>query len=132
MQQRFDPHTLFVTVVTFVAMASILGGSFLTSPLQFSSKVTTQIPNQSTPTVANANLPSALYGKVLHRAVYYYNYATGGIDPANGQIITSDQWFTIGANGDASLFQALNELPDGSILQEIVQTPTETTLFFGK
>lgn len=82
------------------------------------------------PSWLRASLPD-LAGTVLHWRQVEYQYSKGSPDPANGKMNQGDIWEQIGPDGTPTLFHGWYTLPDGSLLQEIYETPQTTILVKG-
>lgn len=75
--------------------------------------------------------PPNFAGKVLHWAQINYTYEPNQPDPANGKAITADIWVWVGNDGTPSAFVARYYLPDGTLHQQSIWTPTESITIFG-
>ncbi|TAH49974.1 MAG: hypothetical protein EYC68_15485 [Chloroflexota bacterium] len=66
--------------------------------------------------------------KILHWTKTDYSYSLNSLDPANGKPVQVEIWTRVGTNGIPTTTHAISTLPDGTFLQEVLQSPEETIL----
>lgn len=63
---------------------------------------------------------------------HHLNKPPNLLDPANGQVVTTDVWVIVGNSGIPLQMHLRSTLPNGSLHQEILQTAQQQTIVFGQ
>lgn len=119
------------TVMVLVVGAIASAFSARASATPSSSSPPSALPIPSSNPVSLIHTPLELNDKVVHWIQTSYSYDPTSRDPGNGVVITGDIWEQIGPDSLPTAFRAQYRLPDGTLLQEILQTRKEVIVIYG-
>ncbi|MBA2286538.1 MAG: hypothetical protein H0W02_13750 [Ktedonobacteraceae bacterium] len=125
--KTFQLLSTLVALIALVSMASaIFGISFIRAALPASHAA----PHQTVKIQQRQILPVFVH-KALHWTQTVSSYITGGRDPENGQGLTGEIWMLTGNDGLPVSLHVRYIRSDGTMVQDIVETRTAETDYFG-
>lgn len=126
---------ILVSLFAGISLCLVIGAAFISSqgfgPLfaHAQSVTLTSSPPQSQISPDWLVRPS-FAGQVLHWTQEVSSYTVNGPDPTNGKEMIGDIWVEVGSDGVPARIYTRYTLPDGTFVQELLQTPSTMTVLF--